>query len=75
MLPPLSALPQLSDCLFGNLAYGTKNIVKARLVRCDKCFLTVHELCYYGNVEIKQNNDKFWICNQCEKSTFDVSEL
>jgi len=68
MLPPLSDLPQLSNCLFDNLASGTKNIDKAPLVRCKKCFLTVHELCYYGTVENKQNNE-LWLCDRCQKST------
>jgi len=72
MQPTLPNLPKPTKALFNHLFNGNDKGSKAELVRCQKCYLTVHKICYGFN----ENMGMSWLCDRCQSnSLFAVSVL
>lgn len=68
MFPNLPCLPKLSKALFRFALHGSDKTTKADLIRCEKCYLTVHKLCYGINVDYPLTS---WLCDRCQSDSFD----
>lgn len=57
-------LPKTGKALFRCIVNGgDKPCKKVELIRCEKCYLTVHKDCYGGG------NSTSWICERCENES------
>lgn len=64
MSPNLPKLQKPTKALFKQAIAGIDNAIKGDLIRCEKCYLTVHKVCYGINVDIS----KHWLCDRCLKN-------
>ncbi|XP_025191836.1 lysine-specific demethylase 4C-like [Melanaphis sacchari] len=64
MRPKLPNLQNPSKVLFKHALCGSEKVFKADLIRCEKCYLTVHKVCYGINVD----TSKHWLCDRCMKN-------
>jgi len=69
MLPPLSNLPLSSKAFFKYvLDDSNEDPQNDGLIRCVKCYVTVHKLCYDISQDIKGTS---WLCDRCDKNKLD----
>jgi len=55
-----------TKALFINAISGVTIIFNSELLRCEKCYLVVHKVCYYG---IKNVDTCIpWLCDRCIKN-------
>lgn len=64
MHPRLPDLQKPSNALFKHALSGGSKSLKADLIRCEKCYLTVHKVCYGINVDTSRH----WLCDRCMKN-------
>lgn len=64
--PILPGLPKPSKAIFRYALHGNDKSCKADFVRCEKCYVTVHRICY-GNDVIKVTS---WVCDRCQSVTY-----
>lgn len=64
MHPKLPDLQKPSKVLFKTALSGGDRGLKADLIRCEKCYLTVHKVCYGINVDTSRH----WLCDRCMKN-------
>lgn len=65
MQPILPTLPKTSKALFSCIVNGSeKPYRRSELIRCECCFLTVHNVCYGIHEDIKT-----WICDRCQSQS------
>lgn len=67
MLPTLPSIPKPTKASFRYALNGCDKLIKAELIRCQNCHLTVHDVCYGANV---QNTGRYWLCDRCEAKAF-----
>jgi len=53
-----------TEAFFKRALSGIDIAFKADLVRCEKCYLIVHKVCYGVNV----NTSSPWLCDRCMKN-------
>lgn len=66
MKPMLPTLPKSSKTLFLNTIKGSDKSSKTDLIRCNNCYLTVHQVCYGIDVDKSAS----WLCDRCEAKSF-----
>lgn len=66
MFPNLPCLPKLSKATFKYALLGIDKTSRADLIRCEKCYLTVHKICYGINENIMFTS---WICDRCQSDS------
>jgi len=72
MHPKLAKFQKSTKALFKHALSGSGEVLNEDLIRCEKCYLTVHKVCY--NINVYTNNH--WLCDRCMKnSEFAVSIL
>lgn len=64
MHPKLTNLQRPTKALFKQALSGSNEVFKADLIRCVKCYLTVHKVCYGTNVDTSSH----WVCDRCMKN-------
>lgn len=64
MNPKLPNLQSPSKAIFKHALCGSEKVFRADLIRCEKCYLTVHKLCYGINVDTSNH----WLCDRCMKN-------
>ncbi|XP_008183316.1 lysine-specific demethylase 4C [Acyrthosiphon pisum] len=64
MHPKLPDLQKPSNALYKHALSGGDKGFKADLIRCEKCYLTVHKVCYGINVDTSIH----WLCDRCMKN-------
>lgn len=64
MRPKLPELQKSTHALFKHALSGSDKGYKADLIRCEKCYLTVHKVCYGINVDTSTH----WLCDRCNKN-------
>ncbi|XP_060857752.1 lysine-specific demethylase 4A-like [Metopolophium dirhodum] len=60
-------LPNLKKptiALFKHALSGSDKFFKEKLIRCEKCYLTVHKVCYGITVDTSSH----WLCDRCMKN-------
>ncbi|XP_060860643.1 lysine-specific demethylase 4A-like [Metopolophium dirhodum] len=60
----LPTLNKPTIVLFLQALSGSDEILKEKLIRCEKCFLTVHEVCYGITIDTSSH----WLCDRCMKN-------
>lgn len=66
-----SKLPNMqnpTEALFKHALSGSGNVLTADLIRCEKCYLTVHKECYGINVDMNKSSQ--WLCDRCMKNSW-----
>jgi len=66
MMPPLSNLPPRSKAYFKYVVDDSNKVLQTDgLIRCVKCYVTVHKMCYDISQDIKEES---WLCDRCDKN-------
>lgn len=66
MTPSLPNLPKASRTVFFFAIKGSDKSSKTDLIRCNNCYLTVHQVCYGIHVDTVTS----WLCDRCEAKSF-----
>ncbi|XP_060856968.1 lysine-specific demethylase 4A-like isoform X2 [Metopolophium dirhodum] len=64
IIAKLSVLPTLkkpTKALYKHALSGSDKVFKEKLIRCEKCYLTVHEVCYGITIDTSIH----WLCDRC----------
>jgi len=64
MGPKLPNLQKPTKVLFKQALSGSGEVFKSDLIRCEKCYLTVHKMCYGINVY----TGSYWLCDRCKEN-------
>lgn len=72
MQSTLPKLPKSTKALFRYTLHGFDRLLKSKLIRCEKCYLLVHKLCYGIHDNI---SDTSWLCERCQENSVAVSVI
>lgn len=62
-------MPKPTKAVFRYTLHGCDRPIKAELIRCQRCYLTVHDVCYGVNGDTTS-----WLCDRCQTNSLAVSE-